>query len=218
MDADLEELIEYGDIEEGDEEAVQKQYLKTLIADEKENLKKVLSGNFFKKAEIEKNYQDEQEVERKQKLGRMNEMFQKLEERDGGPLLDSINIGGGKQSEKNINYASLLGLEEEVNSPLGDMKRIAREMKNTLKNNKDKVSSGETFFNDNGFREVMDKVVRVNQQKKPHIGTGMSKSCLGTLQGQQQDLGFSGNGQIMKGFNSSINPPQLVKNVISFNF
>lgn len=106
MDGDLNDIIHFGEVEEGDEENVQRVFMQDLENIEKAKLQKIISGDYAQRAQMEEQFKDQNEAERKKKLERMNAMFEGLEKREG------MDSEGEFEDEKNggeADYAKLLG-------------------------------------------------------------------------------------------------------------
>jgi rubrerythrin len=106
LDEHLNDIIHFGEVEEGDEENVQRVFMQDLENIEKAKLQKIISGDYAQRAQMEEQFKDQNEAERKKKLERMNAMFEGLEKREG---MDSEGEFEDEKKGAEADYAKLLG-------------------------------------------------------------------------------------------------------------
>ena len=153
------------------------------LNDEKKNQKRVINGNFFEKAQMDKDFYDQNELEKKKKMERMNKMLESLEKRDGmneNDLLMNLGANGGKKEQ---NYASILGIEDnDEDDKIQNVQRITREVKKVVDKNNDKMNNAERFFNEDEFKNVMENIKIVkNSNNNPLQSNNPNKDLNSSL-------------------------------------
>ena len=208
MNKDFEDIIDYGEVEDGDEEGALAKYMKDLDDAEQKRLKQVISGDYVKRAKFEEELMNATEEDKKQRLERMQAVLKSLENRDGGDSDDDINdkiLGINEKNNKEINYSKLLGIEKEEESNAVGYDQIARDIKKTIGSGVKKEASN--FFKEGQFKNVMDRVNVIKGNNKNLINNP-------SLVNKQQDPKLENTFEIPKNssFNNAKNSNNLLKN------
>lgn len=168
LDISDEELINKEEqvLIEKNEYKAHKKFLQDMINDEKKQLEKIVKGNFYKNAQRNHDKFLEEKEERKNKLLRMKEMFEFLEENN--PFI--------YKQEESIEKAHLFGIdidpedleeEEEKQKKVYSIEDYKKDLKYILKKYGDKYKEKK---NNNFFCQSSNKIKIVKNGKKKFGG------------------------------------------------